>query len=77
MRESHGGLNLLDLLDKPMDVFVDHDRLLDEDFIHVGGNIGYSVTESFDIGAAVRFFVWGENTRNQNLFGLQAAYTFF
>jgi hypothetical protein len=77
MRRTHGGVTLGDLIVQPMDVQVHHDRLLDEDFAHVGGNLGYAVNESFDVGAAVRFFVWGENTRNQNLFGLYANYELF
>lgn len=77
MRRTHGGVTLGDLIVQPMDVQVHHDRLLDEDFIHVGGNLGYSVSESLDVGAAARFFVWGENTRNQNLFGLFASYKLF
>jgi hypothetical protein len=77
IRRTHGGVTLGDLIVQPMDVQVHHDRLLDEDFAHVGGNLGYSVSDALDVGAAVRFFVWGQNTRNQNLFGLYANYTIF
>ncbi len=77
IRRTHGGVTLGDLVVQPMDVQVNHDRLLDEDFVLVGGNLGYSVNEKFDLGAAVRLFVAGENTRNQNLFGVYANYTFF
>lgn len=76
-RFSHGGADFDTILFAPMSIQYYHDRLLDEDFILVGGNVGYDVTESFALGAGARFFVWGENTRNQNLFSIYASYKLF
>lgn len=76
-RFSHGGASFTQLPVESPVVLDNHDRLLAENFILVGGNLGYSVTEDIAFGAAVRFFVWGENTRNQNLFALSANYRFF
>jgi hypothetical protein len=76
-RMSHGGVGFNDLPFETPVVVDNHDRLLAEDFLLAGGDLGYSVTDSFGLGAAVRFFVWGKNTRNQNLFALSANYQFF
>ena len=76
-RFSHGGADFDTIILAPTSVQVHHDRLLDEDFVLVGGDLGYTVTESMDVGAMVRFFVYGENTRNQNLFALYASYRLF
>jgi hypothetical protein len=76
MRFSHGGLKLSRLIFEPADVQAAHDRLLDEDFVLVGGDIGYSINDKVAITAGARFFVWGVSTRNQNLFGLNLDYSF-
>ena len=76
-RIAHGGTNFTELPLEPPVVLDNHDRLLAENFVLLGGDLGYSVTEKVAIGAAVRFFVWGKNTRNQNLFALSANYQFF
>jgi hypothetical protein len=47
-----------------------HDALLAEQFLHVGGGVSYSPMEWLRVSAFVRFFMWGENTRNSDLYGL-------
>jgi len=76
-RFSHGGADFATIIFAPESIQVNHDRLLDEDFILVGGNVGYDVSDALELGLAARFFVWGENTRNQNLFSLYASYKLF
>lgn len=77
LRFSHGGIDLKNIIFEPEGVQNEHDRLLNEDFVLVGGNIGYSATESLELGFQARFFVTGTNTRNQNLYALYAAYRLF
>lgn len=76
-RFTHGGADFKTIIFDPPSVQIYHDRLLNEDFIHVGGDVGYTVTPKLGVGLAVRFFVWGQNTRNQNLFGAYASYKLF
>lgn len=76
-RLSHGGTTFEELIGEPAPVIYYHDQLLDEDFLLLGGDLGYQVSDSFDIGASVRFFVAGHQTRDQNLFGLSMNYRFF
>lgn len=51
-----------------------HDRLLHESFILFGGGLSYYVTNSLQLGAMVRFFMTGYNTRDSNVFGLSLNY---
>lgn len=51
-----------------------HDELLDEDFIFLGGGLGYALTPSVQLTAYTRFFITGQNTRDTMLFGLNAAW---
>lgn len=76
-RFSHGGADLATLAFDPASVQINHDRLMNEDFVLVGGDLQYNVSEQIDLGIAARFFVWGRNTRNQNLYGLYASYKLF
>ena len=75
-RHAHGGTTFNELIFESQSVQDEHDRLLKESFALVGGNLGWSVNEKLQVGAAVRFFVYGRNTRNQNLFGVNANYSF-
>lgn len=74
VRFSHGGAQFETILLDPPSIQYNHDRLLDEDVVLVGGDLGYAVSEKVQIGAQARFFVYGENTRNQNLFAFFASY---
>lgn len=74
---SHGGADLETIPFDPASVQYNHDVLMNEDYLLVGGDLQYSVSEQIDLGLAARFFVWGKNTRNQNLYGLYASYKLF
>lgn len=76
-RFTHGGITFDGIIFQPYAVQYYHDQLLDEDFIHVGGDVSYEVNDSLSFGLSARFFVWGSTTRNQNLFGVNANYQFF
>lgn len=76
MRLSHGGASFSQLVLEPPVVQDHHDQLLSEQFLLVGGDLGYDFSETLSLAAVTRFFVWGENTRNQNIFGISATYSF-
>lgn len=76
-RFTHGGADLETMPFGPASVQYFHDRLMNEDFVLLGGDLQYNVNDQMDLGIAARFFVWGENTRNQNLYGLYASYKLF
>jgi hypothetical protein len=77
LRLHHGGLDYADIIFYEPSVIANHDVLAKEDILLVGGDVGYDMTDDFSIGLQARFFAWGKNTRNQNLFGLSAQYRFF
>jgi hypothetical protein len=70
----HGGLNFIDFNTYTPDEQEHHDAILREQSFFVGGGLGYQITDALTIGADVRFFIAGANTRNANLFGLAASY---
>lgn len=76
-RVPHGGVSFIELLEEDPEVVEHHDQLLRESAFLVGGDVGYQLTDKFFIGAGVRFFVDGVNTRNQNLYGLSTSYQLF
>lgn len=75
-RVSHGGMVFDTITDQPYPVQYYHDRLLYEKFIVGGGDIGYDVNDRLSLGLSARFFLYGSNTRNMNMYGIQAAYKF-
>lgn len=77
LRMAHGGVTFAELIDYGPSVQAAHDRLLKEDLGLVGGDISYAITDAFSVTAGARFFVWGNNTRNQNLFAIGGEYTLF
>ena len=77
LRLHHGGVEYARLIHYSRSVIEHHDELADEDVLMAGGDLGYDVTEDFSAVLHTRFFLWGNNTRNQNLFGLSAQYRFF
>jgi len=76
-RFSHGGVTFNGILFEPPSVQYNHDRLLDEDFIVVGPSVGYEISDGVQVGALAHFFVYGENTRKQNIYSLYASYQIF
>jgi hypothetical protein len=69
-RIAHGGVHFTELGEHPQAVQDYHDALLREEFILVGGDVGYKITDRFSVDATARFFVRGYNTRDSNIFGL-------
>jgi hypothetical protein len=68
-RIHHGGINFTDYtVGSTLDMY--HDPLLNEEFMLLGGDIGYDLTDRLSINASTRFFLRGYNTRDANLFGL-------
>lgn len=74
VRFSVDGADFDTILLDPPSIQYNHDRLLDEDVVLVGGDLGYAISEKTQVGFQARFFVYGENTRNQNLFAFFASY---
>lgn len=77
MQLAHGGFRFHDWKDITDPEYSDqiplhyfHDALLAEQFLHVGGGVSYSPVERLRVSAFVRFWMWGENTRNLDLYGL-------
>lgn len=69
-RMQHGGIGFEEFPMLPQDVVMNHDPLLDEDFLFLGGGVSYAINERFTVTATVRQFIRGYNTRNQDLYGL-------
>jgi hypothetical protein len=67
---AHGGFDFADYDEEPLAAQEFHDALLAESFLHVGGGLSYQAMEQLRISAFVRFFMWGENTRNSDIYGL-------
>jgi hypothetical protein len=73
-RKMHGGFDFTEFADVSDTVRENHDQLLREDIVLLGGGLSYDVTDKFSIGGAVRFFLSGRNTRDVTMFGLSAQY---
>ena len=67
---SHGGVNFADFGSYTETTREFHDGLLNEDLLLLGGGVTYTLTERVDVGAAVRIFTSGLNTREANLFNV-------
>jgi hypothetical protein len=55
--------------------FLYHDALLDEEFMLLGGDVGYIITDRISVDATSRFFVAGSNTLNGIRLGLSLTFT--
>lgn len=71
---AHGGFELSNygMESEPAQIF--SYPLLAESFLHVGGDVSYQALEQLRVSAFVRFFTWGENTRNADVFGLRLSW---
>jgi hypothetical protein len=67
---AHGGFEFPNWDMEPLVAQKFHDALLAEEFLHVGGGVSYQPIEKLRVSAFARFFMWGENTRNSDIFGL-------
>lgn len=77
LRLHHDGLEYADIIYYGPSVIEHHDELAAEDILLVGGDLGYDLNDDLSLALSARFFTWGKNTRNQNLFGFSAQYRFF
>jgi hypothetical protein len=69
-RLPHGGIDFVDFNTFPMDLQDNHDPLLKEKLLLLGGGIAYNITEKIQATLTGRVFVTGENTRNANSIGV-------
>ena len=74
MQLAHGGFEFEDYGEASFPVQSFHDALLAESFLHVGGGVSYQALEKLRVSAFVRFFMWGENTRNSDVYGLSLSW---
>lgn len=76
LRETHGGVNFSELnFAAPTSIEMNHDAILNEDIILVGGGVGYQLTNSLAVSLAGRFFVAGKNTQNASVLALSLAWS--
>jgi hypothetical protein len=73
-RLPHGGINFSDYQTLPADIQMYHDPLLKEEFLLLGPGITYAITDVLHVGAFVRFWVYGKNTRDANNFALDLSW---
>jgi hypothetical protein len=71
---AHGGFEFANYAMEPLEAQYYHDPLLAESFLHVGGGLSYQALEKLRVSAFVRFFMWGENTRNSDIYGLSLSW---
>ncbi|HWM86698.1 MAG TPA: hypothetical protein VNO33_12690 [Kofleriaceae bacterium] len=69
-RIHHGGIDFSELGAPGGPMYVYHDPLLNEEFMLVGGDVTYNITDRISVNGTTRFFLRGYNTRDANLFGL-------
>lgn len=80
MQIAHGGFEFEDWDDvfpgnvEEAPVVLFHDALLAESFTQLGGSLTFRPIEGLRVGASVRFFVSGQNTRNADYYGLSLGY---
>ena len=66
-RLTHGGMNFSEFYAVPQGVLDNHDPVLKEDIILVGGGVGYQISNSLGVSLSGRAFVAGANTQNANV----------
>lgn len=76
-RHHHGGIGFNEFAMLPPELVNFHDPILKESYFFVGGQVAYAVNRKLQVGALARFFVQGYNTRDQNLFGIDATWRWF
>lgn len=73
-RVTHGGVNFTDFADyddyETDPRFLYHDALLNEEFMLVGGDVGYNITERLSVDVTSRYFVRGYNALDGIRLGL-------
>jgi opacity protein-like surface antigen len=66
----HGGITFAEFGSLTMDERTNHDLILKERILLVGGGVAYNIGEHAKIFATARVFATGENTTNASLFAL-------
>jgi hypothetical protein len=72
-RIPHSGIAFDDFVElgaKSPDLVNFHDPLLREGFLFLGGGVSYEINDKLTVAVLTRLFVRGENTRDQDLFGI-------
>jgi hypothetical protein len=69
-RFQHHGINFDDFGKLSTDLTQNHDPILKEDFMFIGGDVSYAINRKISISGSVRFFLRGYNTRDQSLYGI-------
>jgi len=70
----HGGVDYFDLTDRDDPLFLNHDPVLNEDFVQAGGGVAWNATDKIKVGLDARFFVNGNNTLDRRTFTFGMAY---
>jgi hypothetical protein len=70
----HGGVDFLDLTDRDSPLFLNHDPVLNEDFVQAGGGVAWNATDQLKVGLEARMFVNGRNTLDRRTVTLGLTY---
>ena len=70
----HGGVDFFDLTDRDSPLFLNHDPVLNEDFVQAGGGLAWNATDELKIGLDARVFVNGRNTLERRTVTLGVTY---
>jgi hypothetical protein len=73
-RVQHGGIDFRDFPMLSAELTQNHDPILDEEYIFLGGGVGYAVSEKLSIALVTRFFIRGYNTHDQTLYGFNLSW---
>ena len=76
-RISHGGIEFKNFAMLPPELTSFHDPILKEEYMFLGGNVSYAVSQKLSVGVVARFFLRGFNTRDQSLFGVNTTWRWF
>ena len=69
-RFQHHGINFDDFGTLSPLLTQNHDPILKEQYMFLGGDVSYAINRKISISGSVRFFLRGYNTRDQSLYGI-------
>jgi hypothetical protein len=70
----HGGVDYFDLTDRDSPLFLNHDPVLNEDFIQAGGGLSWNVMDQLKLALDARMFVNGRNTLDRRTLTIGMSY---
>lgn len=70
----HGGVDYFDLTGEDSPLFLNHDPVLNEDFVQAGGGLSWNVLDQLKLGLEARVFVNGRNTLDRRTVTLGMSY---